>query len=95
MYYNLDCYNPCSFDFTQICDCDEWIIKTEEFNRLACNAAPARCYDLQVDAEYANLIVEYYDILQHMVEGKGKICHFRNTTEMPSLLVQRGGGAET
>lgn len=68
------------FDFALIFDCDGVIIETEEFHRLAYNAA-FKAAGLKIGEEPVEWSVEYYDILQNTVGGgKPKMFHhFRKT----------------
>lgn len=78
----------CDFDFALIFDCDGVIIETEEFHRLAYNAA-FKAADLRIRDEPVEWSVEYYDILQNTVGGgKPKMFHhFRNTVgEFPTFV---------
>lgn len=81
----------CDFDFALIFDCDGVIIETEEFHRLAYNAA-FKAADLRVDNTPVEWSVEYYDILQNTVGGgKPKMFHhFRNTVGAFPTFVKDG-----
>lgn len=70
-----------NYDFALLFDCDGVILETEEFHRLAYNAA-FESAALTIDGEPVEWSVEYYDVLQNTVGGgKPKMFfHFRNTT---------------
>ena len=70
-----------SYDYALLFDCDGVILETEEFHRLAYNAA-FEAAELTIDGEPVVWSVEYYDVLQNTIGGgKPKMFfHFRNTT---------------
>lgn len=70
------------FDYALLFDCDGVILETEEFHRLAYNAA-FESAELTINGEPVNWSVEYYDVLQNTVGGgKPKMnFHFRTTTK--------------
>lgn len=82
-----------SFDTALIFDCDGVIIETEEFHRLAYNAA-FKSAGLEVDGETVEWSVEYYDVLQNTVGGgiPKMLYHFR-TTMGGKFPTQQGGTA--
>jgi len=69
-------------EFALLFDCDGVILETEEFHRLAYNAA-FEAAELTIDGEPVVWSVEYYDVLQNTIGGgKPKMFfHFRNTTK--------------
>jgi HAD superfamily hydrolase (TIGR01509 family) len=69
-------------DFALLFDCDGVILETEEFHRLAYNAA-FKAANVSIDGVPVEWSVEYYDVLQNTVGGgKPKMFfHFRNTTK--------------
>lgn len=71
------------YDYALLFDCDGVILETEEFHRLAYNAA-FQAADLTIDGEPVEWSVAYYDVLQNTVGGgKPKMFfHFRNTTNV-------------
>lgn len=78
------------YDYALLFDCDGVILETEEFHRLAYNAAFASA-QLTIDGEPVNWSVEYYDVLQNTVGGgKPKMFfHFRNTTKEFPLVADQ------
>ena len=66
------------YEYALLFDCDGVILETEEFHRLAYNAA-FEAAKLTIDGEPVNWSVEYYDVLQNTIGGgKPKMFfHFR------------------
>lgn len=64
-----------AFEYALLFDCDGVILETEEFHRLAYNAA-FEAAGLTIDGEPVNWSVDYYDVLQNTV-GEFETVHPR------------------
>uniref|UniRef100_A0A6U0AC63 Uncharacterized protein n=1 Tax=Ostreococcus mediterraneus TaxID=1486918 RepID=A0A6U0AC63_9CHLO len=60
--------NTTNARFALLFDCDGVIVETEELHRLAYNGAFEH-YDVRIDGERVDWVVEYYDVLQNTVGG--------------------------
>jgi hypothetical protein len=63
------------YEYALLFDCDGVILETEEFHRLAYNAA-FEAAELTIDGKPVNWSVEYYDVLQNTV---GELDDFERT----------------